>query len=444
MIPNIGLFDVSLSIFYLLIIYVLAVIYRNKKIDNSPEYKYFLIALTAKIIGAVGFAAFSIYYYKGGDTFVFFNAAEGLREYFFTNFREATNVMFMSVDNLDLARYNFAPAYNYILKSADVFAIVKITSVINIFSFGSYLATSILFGFASFLGLWFGYVSLCKLYPQIAKYMLLPFFLIPSALLWSSGVLKDTVTIGIIGWMLYAVANVFIFKRKLLFSIIITIIGAYIMLLLKPYILYVLLPCMLIWVQSNVRNMIESSLIKALVTPFVLVVLVVSGYFITQEFSKEAGKYNIENIGNTLKGFHSWHEYLSENRSQSGYTLGEMEFTPLGILKKAPAALNVTFFRPYLWEVRNVPTLLGGIESIVVLLFFLYVFTKIRFKIFKYLFKNKEAVFSITFALIFGVVVGVSSYNFGALSRYKIPAQLFFVLALILVWYQYKQKTKLN
>lgn len=440
MIPKVGLFDVSLAVFYILIIYIITFVYRNYKIKTQAEYKYFLLALTAKLIGSVGFALFSMYYYKGGDTFVFFNAAEGLRDYFFTNFRDASNVMFMSADNLDLGRYNFAPAYNYIIGANDVFTIVKITSIINFFSYGSYIVTSILFGLFSFIGLWFGYETLCKLYPKLSKLFLIPFFLIPSALLWSSGVLKDTVTIGIIGWMLYAFANLFIFKKKVLLSALTILVGTYFMLMLKPYILYVFLPCMLIWVQSNVRNMIKSSLIKALITPLLIIIFSISGYFLTQEFSSEAGKYNIENIEKALEGFHSWHEYLAENRSQSGYTLGEIEFTPLGILKKTPAALNVTFFRPYLWEARNIPTLLGALEGLAALIFFLYIIIKVRFKIFKYLFKNKEALFSVIFAVTFGVVVGISSYNFGALSRYKIPAQLFFIVALLLVWYQYKQK----
>mgnify|MGYP001254835802 CR=1 FL=1 len=77
-----------------------------------------------------------------------------------------------------------------------------------------------------------------------------------------------------------------------------------------------------------------------------------------------------EKIEKTLVGFQSWHEYLAETRDQSGYTLGEVEFTPLGILKKSPAALNVTFFRPYLWEARNLPTLLGAIEGLILFFYF--------------------------------------------------------------------------
>tara|TARA_R110001592_G_scaffold89458_4_gene263119 strand:+ start:81 stop:1421 length:1341 start_codon:yes stop_codon:yes gene_type:complete len=439
MLPELGLFDFCLAFLYLCLIYFGAFLYKNKKIETHPEYKYFILGLTTKIIGGVGFAVFSIYYYKGGDTFVFFNAAEGLRQTIFSDFNAAIDVFLLDAKNFNPAIHTFSPRYNYILKSTDVLSMVKITSIINLLTFGSYLSSSILFAFFSFLGLWFAYSNFCKLYPLTTKYLIIPFFLIPSAILWSSGILKDTVTIGAIGWILYAFSNLFIFKRKLGFSVFVIIIGSLLLLALKPYILYVLLPCLFIWVQSNLKHLVKGSFVRMLLKPLLILVLGISGYFLTQEFSASAGKYNLENIESALQGFQSWHEYLAENRDQSGYTLGEMELTPFGILKKAPAALNVTFFRPYLWEVRNLPTFLGALEGLVLFAYFLYLTFKLRVSFFKLLVSNKEALFLIIFALVFGVVVGVSSYNFGALSRYKIPAQLFFLLALIIVQYEGKK-----
>jgi len=435
MIPNIGLFDCVLGFIYLFFIYFFAFLYKNKKIKTNPEYKYFILGLTAKLLGGIFFALISVYYYKGGDTFVFFNAGEGLKNYFFTNFGSAVKVFFTSANNLDLGRYNFAPNYNYILGAEDVLSIVKITSIINLFCFGSYLTSSIFFALFSFLGLWFGYSNFCKLYPNLSKYMIIAFLLIPSALLWSSGVLKDTVTQGVIGWMLYSFSNVFIFKRKRFFSFFTIIFGGWILFLLKPYILYVLLPCLFIWVQSNIKNLIENNFIRILIKPFIIILLAFFGYIIILQLSADTDKYRLDNLENTLNGFQSWHEYLAEHRDQSGYSLGEMEITPIGILKKSPAALNVTFFRPYIWEIRNVPMILGAIESIILLLIFIYMLVRLKFKFFKYIFTNKEVFFMMIFAIVFGIMVGVSSYNFGALSRYKIPSVMFFILCLIIINY---------
>ena len=442
--PNIGLFDVVLGFMFLILLYFFGFLYKANKINKNPEYRFFLIGLTAKLIGGVGFALFSVYYYKGGDTFVFFNAGKGLANYFSADFRGAMDVMFTSASNLNLHQHNFAPAYNYILKSDDVLSIVKITSVINVFCFNSYFVSSIFFALFSFLGLWFGYSNLSRLYPKCSKYMIGACFFIPTALLWSSGILKDTVTQGCIGWLLYAFSNVFIFKRKVLLSIGIILFGGIVIFLLKPYMLYVLLPCLFIWVQSNFKHIISSSLLRIILKPFIIALLMGMGMFLFQEISASAGKYSAEKIEKTLEGFHSWHTYLSDKRDQSGYTLGEIEFTPLGILKKTPAALNVSLFRPYLWEVRNAPTLLGAIEGLFLFLFFIYLIVKIRFKFLIILFQNKEALFLMLFAIILGVVVGISSYNFGALSRYKIPVVMFFVLSLVIIQHDSERNEELN
>jgi hypothetical protein len=49
--------------------------------------------------------------------------------------------------------------------------------------------------------------------------------------------------------------------------------------------------------------------------------------------------------------------------------------------------------------------------------------------------------FSLSFSLLYGFVAGFTSYNFGALDRYKIPALPFFMITLILVNFYKDQDT---
>ncbi|OFY88722.1 MAG: hypothetical protein A3K10_11375 [Bacteroidetes bacterium RIFCSPLOWO2_12_FULL_31_6] len=439
MIPALGLYDFVLAFLYLFVIYVFALFYVRLKKQENPEYKYFLWALSAKLFGGIFFTLFSIYYYSGGDTIFYFEAASGWVDYILENPLDNIKMLFTSDQLLD--DYSFK--YNYIFAANDMFTMAYNTILFAFLGLKNYLLTSILFAFFSFLGLWYGYSNITKIYPKASKLLLIGFFFIPTAILWSSGVLKDTITQGAIGWLLYSVSNIFVLNRKKILSVIIIILGAYILFKLKPYILYILIPCFFIWIQASSKELIKGSFIRILILPLLLVGLLVSGYFITLSFSASAGKYSLDNVDKTLEGFQSWHTYLAETQDQSGYTLGEMEFTPLGILLKTPAALNVTFFRPYLWEVRNLPTLLGAIESLLLFLFFMYLLLKLRLQFFKLLFKSKEAFFMMLFAIMFGIVVGISSYNFGALSRYKIPSEMFFVLSLTLIYHKYKEGDKI-
>lgn len=440
MIPQLGLYDFVLAFLYLFVIYVFALFYVRVKKQENPEYKYFLWALSAKLFGGIFFAFFSIYYYKGGDTLFYFGAAEGWIDYILQDPLSNLKMLFSSEPLLN--NYDFA--HNYIYNANDVFTMAYNTILLAFVGLKNYILTSILFAFFSFLGLWFGYSNLCKLYPKASKHLLIGFFFIPTSILWSSGILKDTITQGIIGWLIYAISNLVIFNRKKLFSIILIIIGSYVLFKLKPYILYILIPCFFIWIQSSSKELIKGSFIRIILLPILLVILLSSTYFLTSSFSENAGKYSLENVDKTLEGFHSWHTYLAETQDQSGYTLSEFELNPLGLLKITPEALNVTFFRPYLTEVRNLPTFLGAIEGLLLFIFFIYLLLKLRLRFFGLLIKSNEAFFMMLFGLIFGVVVGISSYNFGALSRYKIPAEMFFVLSLTIIYSIYKEEEKNN
>jgi TRAP-type mannitol/chloroaromatic compound transport system permease small subunit len=102
--------------------------------------------------------------------------------------------------------------------------------------------------------------------------------------------------------------------------------------------------------------------------------------------------------------------------------------------KKFLPAVNVTLFRPYLWEVNNPVMLLSALES---LAFLLLTFWAVRRRGFVnslgLLRKNPFLVFCLLFTVVFSFAVGISTYNFGSLVRYKIPILPFYGVFLILL-----------
>lgn len=442
---KLDLYDLSLSFIYFSILYVLAFYYKKSKIKKNPEYRYFIRALSLKIFGGVMFALLTIFYYKGGDSLGYYHAAVCLSDEILSSPMSGITIL-LTEFNPHLSSLQ-APAETYYLMNAnstDVLTMIKITTIINLVSMYSYGATSIIFAAISFIGLWMAYSNLCKIYPKYSNHLLISFFMIPSIIFWGSGVLKDTVTLSCIGWLIYAFSNIFIFKRKIIYSLFVSLISVWLIFVLKPYILYILLPCLMIWGQANLKNLIKGSFIRVILIPMIVLAISASTFLVLRNISTSAGKYDINKLEHTLEGFQSWHGYLATTEDQSGYSLGEIEFTPTGYLKIAPKAFNVTFFRPYLWEIRNVPTLIGAVESFIILLFFIYLLLKLRLRFFKILIKNKEVLFMMIFSTIFGIIVGLSSYNFGALSRYKMPAQLLFVTALFLIYNIAKEEKKIT
>src|SRR5690606_9434853 len=118
----------------------------------------------------------------------------------------------------------------------------------------------------------------------------------------------------------------------------------------------------------------------------------------------------------------------------SRYILGELDGTLEGMLRLAPQAINVSLYRPYLWEVNNPLMLLAALESFALLMVTLYVLARSRLRTFRYL-GHPDALFCLAFALIFAFAVGVSTYNFGTLSRYKIPLMPYFLVGIGLIYY---------
>lgn len=431
MIPQFELYDACLLIIYLFVIYLGATLYVQKKKKEDSIYHYFIPALSLKIAGGLVYALYHVYIYKGGDTFGFFDAARGMVDYL-SIFEPSTFGAFFS--DYNPSEHDIVTWYDYVLGSKDVFFVVKITSIIYFFGAGSYYSITLIFSLLSFLGLWKLFLTFCRLYNNDSKILFYSIFAMPTMLLWSSGILKDSVSIGFIGLIVFSVANIFIFNEKKSISFVYLIVSLYCVFILKPYLVYLLLPAIFIWVQSNIKATISSAFIRNLITPVLFLSISVAGFYTLTSLSSSAGKYSIDNWESTLQGFHTWHGHLTETDDQSGYSLGEMDYTLSGVLVKAPAAINVTFFRPYIWEVRNIATLLGALEGLTLLFLTVFVILKTRLKIFSILVKNKEVLFLMSFAIPFAFIVGLSSYNFGALSRYKIPAELFYLIALALVY----------
>src|SRR2546421_436403 len=61
--------DLVLSPFYIILIYLVASLIKNRRGAKNPVYKYFLGGLFAKVFGAISLCLIYVYYYKtGGDT----------------------------------------------------------------------------------------------------------------------------------------------------------------------------------------------------------------------------------------------------------------------------------------------------------------------------------------------------------------------------------------
>ena len=135
--------------------------------------------------------------------------------------------------------------------------------------------------------------------------------------------------------------------------------------------------------------------------------------------------------------------YYSSGDEGSAYSLGDFSPTINGMLSKFPLAVNVTLFRPYFWESKKIIVALSALEAILFLFLTLKILISVGpAKTWKTISNDPTIQFCLVFSIIFAFAVGISSYNFGSLSRYKIPCLPFYALGLILIYYKNKPLNK--
>lgn len=183
----------------------------------------------------------------------------------------------------------------------------------------------------------------------------------------------------------------------------------------------------------------SSVVVRMLVFPFLLIGGALLSYWLVVKVGEGDSRYAIDNIARTAQitaydiGFYTGRD------AGSGYSLGELDGTFRGMLLKLPQAINVSLFRPYLWEVKNPLMLLSSLEGSLMLAVVLYVLLSARLKIFSIL-NNPDILFALVFSLIIAFAVGITSYNFGTLARYKIPMLPYFTISLVLLYFRNNER----
>ncbi|HEX8532388.1 MAG TPA: hypothetical protein VF646_20275, partial [Cytophagales bacterium] len=200
---------------------------------------------------------------------------------------------------------------------------------------------------------------------------------------------------------------------------------------IKVYILLCFLPAAFLWIFLEYRARIKSPIMRSLSLPVVLLLAIPLSYQAIIKMTEENKRYQLENIANTTQVTAQWLQQMGTLQRGSVYSLGEFDGTWSSMIAKAPQAIFVSLYRPFLWEVRNPVMLLSALEAAFFLFMTLKVLWIVKFRRMGSTITGQPLVlFSLLFAITFSFAVGVSSYNFGTLVRYKIPMMPFFLVAL--------------
>lgn len=422
--------DIIVTPFIISLVYVLAYLIRPRVTDDVTR-KYFIPALSVKMFGALALGFIYQFYYKGGDTFNYHT--HGSR-HIWNAFMENPDkgIKLLTHDGSDyVGVYQYASKIPFINDPAS-FAVIKLATLCDLITFSSYSGTAILFCVLSFIGLWLLFLTFYDFYPELHKRVAIAVLFIPSVVFWGSGLMKDTITIACLGIVTYCTYRIFIKHSFSIVHILLLPIAVYFLYAIKIYILLAFLPSAVVWVFMYNYRLLNSPLLKIILFPIVVGGALFMAYFTVLKAGADNPKYSLDTMAKTAQITAYDIRYWTGRDAGSGYSLGELDGSWNSMLKLGPAAVNVSLFRPYLWEAKNPFMFVAAIESFIFLIFTLYALKFARLKFFR-AFGNPTVMFCTVFSVTFAFAVGVSTYNFGTLMRYKIPLMPFYALAIMLI-----------
>lgn len=427
------IWDLVLTPIFLLILSFIARRRRDRLYPvGHPLRRYYLPGLYVKFGGVIFIALVYQYYYGEGDTFFFFDHARIINSALGDSFSSWIKLLLRTSPDEHPELYKYTSQLVF-YRDKSSYTVASITAVLGVFSGTTYMPTALLFAYLAYTGIWAMYKTFANIYPKLSKELAWAFLFIPSTVVWGSAIFKDTICMFGLGWMVYTTFRIFINRDFSVGNFLMLIFSFYLIGIIKVYILLAFLPSLSLWLLLTYSHKVKPAALRVLVSAGFIGIVVAGFLFFSQQFSKELNRYSLERVAYTSQVTRGWITYASGEEG-SAYDLGEFEPTVGGMMSKFPAAVAVTLYRPFLWESRKVIVLLSALEALIFIALTLYVlFRNGPGNIFTGFFKDPNIIFCLIFSLIFAFAVGISTYNFGSLSRYKIPCLPFYAAFLILL-----------
>lgn len=426
-----GFLDIILFPLYVLFFHFVFSQYR-KTFSDPILIRYHIIGFWIKVLGTLAFTIFNLYLSKGDSYLLYHTEGTNMKDlilkdpHYLKFLYESGKDFDQSLLKNELNRGYFNEENNYM--------VARLAAFFSFFTFNRYLLNNLFFSMLSFTGIWHLFKFFYALYPHLFRQIAIAVLFMPNFVFWSSGVLKDPVCIGALGWITYALFEVLVKKKRLLRNSIILFIAGYFLAILKLYILVSYVPIFFLFIVLKNISFVNNKFLRILLLPVLLILSAFGFIAINNKMAEEMDKFAITELANNMTKTQNAYSAVLEG-NDSKFSLGvEFDGSPLSLVKMAPAAIIASLFRPFIWEVRKISQLLAAFESLGLLLFTFFTIWKVGISFFiRNIIKDPAILYCFLFAILFALFVGATTPNFGTLVRYKIPCVPFYVMAIFLI-----------
>lgn len=421
--------DIFVFFIYALFGYVLIRFVLFKNMDKG-FYSTLKLFFVLKLVSAIIMSLLTVFYWKIGDAISYFNEGQNLVQLTRNDF---SNIKFffipveyyssqLKIDNELIRTVNGAG-------QEASFMISKLCALFYPLAMGKYLLVNFFFCFISITAQLKFYSVLIKRYPHLKKIIAVCVLFMPTLLLYSSTIYKETICYSCIGFAFYNFHQIIHKKNKIL-NIICLIINFFLILIVKHYIIssFFIAVFLMLFFQF-VGVMLRHSLITKFLIVFFLIGLTTLVIYNIDFFNPYV--LSFVDTSNTFQEY-----YNNDFGETSSFKIGEIDLSVQGLLKKMPIGFYSTYFRPHVWEVRKPIVLFSALESFFILALTVVTLLKKGKYLFELIRRDYFARLSLYYAIVLGIIIGLTTFNFGTLIRYKVPVVPFaWLFVFILLYY---------
>lgn len=431
----IDIYDYLLLPVYLLIFYFI-VKKRSIKYTDQQIRNIFFTAFFLRMFGAFAYSLMLQYYYGYGDSFTYFYGSNYLREQ-----------LILDINNV---KYFFAPAEEvakwYVVEGPDLYYtgymgttsnlfVMKLAAIISFVSFNKFLITSLFFGLFSFIGQW----KLFKVFNEVnqgrnQKLMAWAVLYTPSIWFWGSGLMKDSICLGVTGLIISLLYKNLVKKEFKLMDIVYLAMLVFVLISIKSYAVIILFISLSTIVLFKFIKSLKHIFLKALVVLsflFGAITLAFVANFAEQvEILAKESKAQVDSYQRNYDAVNA-----EDERSSGSIEMKDIDPSLGGLLLHSPLAIVNCLFRPFIWESRKINILFSSIETTLLILATLFLLFRTRiFGFFKIIFNNEYILFALVISLLFSLTIGFTTYNFGTMTRYKTILLPFYYFMLVSIY----------
>jgi len=306
--------------------------------------------------------------------------------------------------------------FNSDLLFKDTRTIIRVCAFLRLFSMGTYFPLAIVLSFMAFTGLTGIFHAFRRQLPGRDTLLVLVVFLLPSVLLWTSGIIKEAFLYFAVGWTCYQIHRYVEEKRFSLPRLFQLTLALLILITIKAYVFFLLLPLWIVWFISSKwqLNLTWVKVVLVFVTWYVFLVGItpfVTGFPLPLLLAgKQAEFYAV----------------AATEGASSLIDVDRLDGTWISVFRNIPTALLRSLFFPLPNHAGNLLMWCSVLENAFYVLF-------VSWMIYRSSFSKAERPSpllwsGLCFAIALFIFIGLVTPIIGALVRYKVPAMPFLLL----------------